>query len=188
MDKLVALASVVLLFAVLNVARAEDPKSPLDFKVTSIDGKPVDLADYKGKVIMMVNVASQCGNTHQYKGMEDLYKKYHDKGFVVLGFPANEFGAQEPGTNAEIAEFCKTNYSVDFPMFSKIVVKGEKIAPLYDFLTSPKTDPNYAGAIKWNFEKFLIGRNGQVAGRFEPKAKPESPEIVKIVEGELEKK
>jgi glutathione peroxidase len=188
MDKLVALASVVLLLAVLNVARAEDAKSPLDFKVTSIDGKPVDLADYKGKVVMVVNVASQCGNTPQYKGLEDMYKKYHDKGFVVLGFPANEFGAQEPGTNAEIAQFCKSTYSVDFPMFAKIVVKGEGIAPLYDFLTSAKTDPQHAGPIKWNFEKFLIGRNGQVAARFEPKAKPESPEIVKTVESELEKK
>ena len=174
--------------AALNVARAEDPKSPLDFKVTNIDGKPVNLADYKGKVILVVNVASQCGNTPQYKGLEDLYKKYQDKGFVVLGFPANEFGAQEPGTNAEIAQFCKSTYSVDFPMFSKIVVKGDGIAPLYDFLTSPKTDPQYAGPIKWNFEKFLIGRSGQVAARFEPKAKPESPEIVKAIEGEIEKK
>ncbi len=188
MDKFVVIASLSVLAAALNVARAEDPKSPLDFKVTDIDGKSVDLADYKGKVLLMVNVASQCGNTPQYKGLEELYKKYHDQGFVVLGFPANEFGAQEPGTNAEIAQFCKTNYSVDFPMFSKIVVKGEKISPLYQFLTSPTTDPQHAGEIKWNFEKFLIGRNGQVAARFEPKTKPEAPEVVKSIESELAKK
>jgi glutathione peroxidase len=189
MDKLVALGSVALLVAALNVARAaEDPKSPLDFKVDSIDGKPVDLSAYKGKVVMIVNVASKCGNTPQYKDLEELYKQYKDKGFVVLGFPANEFGAQEPGPNSEIAQFCKSTYGVDFPMFSKVVVKGDGITPLYDYLTSAKTDPNNAGPISWNFEKFLIGRNGAVVSRFKPKTNPQSPEVVKAIEGELEKK
>jgi glutathione peroxidase len=187
MDKFVALASLALLAAV-NVARADEAKSPLDFKLKNIEGKEVDLADYKGKVVLMVNVASHCGNTPQYKGLEDLYKKYGKDGFVVLGFPANEFGKQEPGTDTEISEFCKTKYSVDFPMFSKIVVKGEGINPLYDYLTSAKTDPQHAGPIQWNFEKFLIGRNGQVAARFAPKTDPESAEVVKSIEGELAKK
>ncbi len=167
-----------------TIAQAAD-KSPLDHKVTSIDGKPVDLAQFKGKVVMVVNVASRCGNTKQYTNLENLYKKYSDKGLTVLGFPANEFGKQEPGTNDEIAEFCKTKYQIDFPMFSKIVVKGEGIDPLYQTLTS---DQKFAGPISWNFEKFLIGRNGQVVARFSPKLNPESPEVIAAIEAELAKK
>jgi glutathione peroxidase len=167
---------------------AAEPKSPLDFKVTDINGQQVDLSQYKGKVVLMVNVASRCGNTPQYKGLEEAYNKYKDQGFVVLGFPANEFGGQEPGSDAEILKFCTDKYNVDFPMFSKIVVKGEGIAPLYDYLTSPKTDPNHAGAVGWNFEKFLIGRNGEVAARFKPKTGPNSPEVTQAIEAELAKK
>src|SRR5262249_4782635 len=161
--------------------QAADVKSPLDHKVTSIDGKQTDLSQYKGKVVLIVNVASYCGNTKQYTNLENLYKKYGTEGLVVLGFPANEFGKQEPGTDEEIASFWKSKYSVDFPMFSKIVVKGEGIAPLYENLTSKETDPNFAGDIKWNFEKFLIGRDGKVVNRFAPKLNPESPEVVDAI-------
>jgi glutathione peroxidase len=177
-----------LLMLACAAAQAADPQSPLDFKMTTITGQPADLSQYKGKVVLIVNVASHCGNTKQYKPLEAMYQKYKDQGFVVLGFPANEFGAQEPGSNEEIQKFCTDKYSVDFPMFSKIVVKGEGIAPLYDFLTSPATDPKYAGPISWNFEKFLVGRDGKVVGRFKPKTSPESPEVIKEIESELAKK
>lgn len=169
-------------------AFANDAKSPLDHKVNSIDGKPVDLSQYKGKVVLVVNVASRCGNTKQYTNLENLYKKYKEKGLTVLGFPANEFGKQEPGSDSEIQEFCTSKYQIDFPMFSKIVVKGEGIAPLYDHLTSDKTNAKYAGPISWNFEKFLIGRDGQVVARFAPKLNPESPEVIAAIEAELAKK
>ena len=185
---IVALSMVALLAALSSSAAAEDAKSPLDFKVKTIDGKDVDLSKYKGKVVLVVNVASQCGNTPQYKGLEDLHKKYKDKGLAVLGFPANEFGAQEPGSNEEIAQFCKKNYSVDFDMFSKIKVKGDGIDPVYKFLTDKQTDPQFGGDVKWNFEKFLIGRNGVVVGRFDPGVKPESKEVVSAIEAELAKK
>ena len=162
--------------------------SPLDFKLKSIDGKEVDLAQYKGKVVLMVNVASKCGNTPQYENLESIYEKYKAKGLVVIGVPANEFGKQEPGTDAEIKEFCTTKYNVTFPMMSKIKVKGEGIDPLYKFLTSKETDPKYAGDITWNFEKFLIGRDGQVSARFSPKTKPTAEEVEKAIMAELDKK
>lgn len=171
-----------------TAALAADAKSPLDYTLNGIDGKPVDLSKFKGQVVLVVNVASKCGNTPQYKGLEEVYKKYNDKGLTVLGFPANEFGAQEPGTDAEIADFCKSTYSVDFPMFSKVVVKGNGITPLYKHLTSKESNPQFAGDITWNFEKFLIGRNGQVVARFSPRTKPESDEVVKAIESELAKK
>jgi glutathione peroxidase len=136
---------------------------------------------------MIVNVASKCGNTPQYKQLEALYKKYSDKGLVILGFPANEFLSQERGTNAQIKEFCTSTYQVDFPMFSKIVVKGPGQADLYKYLTSKETDPQHAGDITWNFEKFLIGRDGQVVNRFTPKTKPDAPQVVKAIEAELGK-
>jgi len=137
---------------------------------------------------MMVNVASQCGLTPQYKQLEELHEKYAGKGLAVLGFPANEFGSQEPGTDAEIATFCKSKYDVKFDMFSKVVVKGDGQCPLYKFLTSKETDPKFAGDITWNFEKFLIGRNGEVVARFAPKVKPDSEEVLKAIEAELAKK
>ena len=161
---------------------------PLDFKVKDIDGKDVDLSQYKGKVVMLVNVASKCGNTPQYKQLEELNKKYKEQGLVILGFPANQFGSQEPGTDAQIKEFCTSTYQVDFPMFSKIVVKGAGQADLYKYLTSKDTDPQHAGDISWNFEKFLIGRDGQIVNRFKPKTKPDAPEVVKAIETELAKK
>lgn len=159
----------------------------LNFKMKSLDGKPVDLSKYKGKVVLIVNVASQCGNTPQYAGLEELHEKYADKGLAILGFPANEFGAQEPGSDTEIAEFCEKNYGVKFDMFSKVVVKGEGQCPLYKYLTSKDTDPKFAGDINWNFEKFLIGRDGNVVARFAPKVKPESEEVVSVIEEQLAK-
>jgi len=159
----------------------------LNFKMDRLDGKSANLADYKGKVVMVVNVASQCGLTPQYKGLEGLHEKYESKGLAILGFPANEFGKQEPGSNEEIAEFCKENYGVKFDMFSKVVVKGEDMCPLYKFLTSKETNPQHAGDISWNFEKFLINRDGEVVARFSPKVKPDSEEVIKAIEAELAK-
>ncbi|MCA9102743.1 MAG: glutathione peroxidase [Pirellulales bacterium] len=151
----------------------------------SLDGEDVDLSKYAGDVVLIVNVASKCGNTPQYKQLEALHEKYGDQGLAILGFPANEFGKQEPGSDEEIREFCTANYGVKFDMFSKVVVKGDGICPLYTFLTSEKTDPKFAGDIKWNFEKFLIGRDGQVVARFDPKMKPDAPEVVGAIETEL---
>ncbi len=179
-----------LLVVAPGVVRAEEggKKVPgvLNFKMKGLDGKEVNLAQYQGKVVLIVNVASKCGYTPQYKGLEALYEKYHKDGLVVIGVPANEFGRQEPGTDEEIAQFCSSKYNVSFPMLSKVVVKGEGITPLYRYLTSKETDPKYAGDIKWNFTKFLIGRNGEIVGRFEPKVKPE--EIAPAIEAELKKK
>ena len=152
-----------------------------NFTLPSIDGEPTSLANYKGKVILLVNVASKCGFTPQYSALESLYEKYKDQGLVILGFPANNFGAQEPGTNAEIKRFCSTKYSVTFPMFSKISVKGDDTAPLYQYLTE-KANPAVAGEIKWNFTKFLVDREGHIVARFEPKTTPDSPEVVAEVE------
>lgn len=160
----------------------------LNFTMDSLEGKPVKLSQYQGKVVLIVNVASQCGLTPQYDGLEKVYKKYNEKGLTVLGFPANEFGKQEPGSNKEIAEFCEKNYGVDFPMFSKVVVKGEGQCDLYKFLTSKETDPKFAGDIKWNFEKFLLNRKGEVVARFEPKVSPTSDVVMKAIEDELAKK
>jgi glutathione peroxidase len=159
----------------------------LNFKMKGLDGKEVDLSKYKGKVVLIVNVASYCGNTPQYEGLEDLHEKYADEGLAVLGFPANEFGKQEPGTDAEIADFCDKNFGVKFDMFSKVVVKGDGQCPLYKYLTSKDTDPKFAGDIKWNFEKFLLDREGNVVARFDPKVKPESKEVVSAIETQLAK-
>ena len=143
----------------------------LDFEVTSLDGKDVELSEYAGKVVMIVNVASRCGATPQYEPLQALYEKYEDKGFVILGFPCNQFGAQEPGSATAIREFCTENYGVTFPMFSKIDVNGDEAAPLYQHLTSEDTNPENAGEIGWNFEKFLISRDGEIVGRFTGRAR-----------------
>ena len=157
-----------------------------DFTLNSITGQPVPLSQYKGKVVLVVNVASKCGFTPQYKGLEAVYKKYESKGLVILGFPANNFGSQEPGTNSEIQSFCSRNYSVTFPMFSKISVLGSDQAPLYQYLTSKKTDPAFAGDIGWNFTKFLIDRNGKIVSRFDSAIEPESSEVTKAIETALQ--
>jgi glutathione peroxidase len=154
------------------------------FTLNSIDGQPAPLATYKGKVILMVNVASQCGYTPQYSALEATYEKYKDRGLVILGFPANNFGAQEPGTNEEIKTFCSRKYSVTFPMYSKISVKGADQAALYSYLTT-ETAPGLRGEIKWNFTKFLVDRNGNVVQRFEPEVTPDSKEVIAAIEKQL---
>ena len=163
-------------------AEAASPKSVLDFTMRDIDGKDVKLKKYKGDVLLLVNVASKCGYTPQYEGLEAVYEKYKGKGFEILGFPANNFGGQEPGTEAEIKEFCTSKYHVTFPMFAKISVKGEDADPLYKFLTSKETNPNFAGDITWNFNKFLVDRKGNVVARFTSKQKPESDEVTAAIE------
>src|SRR6202162_3112038 len=155
-----------------------------NFTLPNIDGKPMPLADFKGKVILMVNVASQCGYTPQYSALESIYEKYRDQGFVILGFPANNFGSQEPGTNAEIKKFCSAKYNVAFPMYAKVSVKGDDQTPLYKYLTE-SANPAYAGEIKWNFTKFLVDRNGHVIQRFEPDTTPDSPQVTSAIEQAL---
>jgi len=178
-----------LLAMVAGTALGEDSAAgPLGFKVKSITGQEIDLADYKGKVVLVVNVASKCGLTGQYEGLEAMYEKHQDQGLVVLGFPCNQFLWQEPGNDAQIAEFCSSTYKVKFPMFSKIEVNGKDAAPLYQYLTSLDTKPTGKGKISWNFEKFLIGRNGQVVARFSPRTEPTSKEVVAAIEAELAKK
>ncbi len=157
-----------------------------DFTLNSIDGQPVPLSAYQGKVVLLVNVASKCGFTPQYKELEALYEKYKDQGLVVVGFPANNFMAQEPGTNEEIKTFCTRTYNVTFPMYSKISVKGDDKAPLYQFLTDKSANPSTGGEIKWNFTKFLVGKDGKVIGRFEPAVKPDAPQVVAAIEKALQ--
>jgi glutathione peroxidase len=171
------------------VSRAADGAGtgPLQFTMKDIDGKDVKLGDFKGKVVMFVNVASECGYTPQYAGLEALYQKHKADGFVIVGVPANEFGSQEPGTDAEIKRFCTGKYQVTFPMMSKVVVKGDGICPLYQFLTGKDTDPRFAGDVAWNFEKFLVSRKGEVVNRFKSKVTPESDQIEKAVQAELKK-
>jgi len=181
-------------------------KNIYDFSLNKIDGTKSSLSEYKGKVLLIVNVASKCGLTKQYDGLEKIFEKYQEKGFFVLGFPANEFLSQEPGTNEEIQEFCRTKFGVKFPMYEKIVVKGKGQHPLYEYLTTEKKDatlkPNgtlferllsknllgSAHDIKWNFEKFLISRSGKILERFSPELDPTDPLITKAIEKALEEK
>jgi glutathione peroxidase len=158
-----------------------DSLTEIPFK--TMDGKDAKLADYKGKVLMIVNVASKCGNTKQYTPLEAIYKKYSPQGFTVLAFPCNDFGGQEPGTNEEIKQFCSTTYPVTFPLFDKIHVKGPAQAPLYAALTGPNA--KFPGDVKWNFGKFLIGKNGEVIARFEPKTQPDDAEVTSAIEAAL---
>lgn len=182
---LTALTAAGLAAGISGAAPDDKDKCVLDFKMKNIDGKEVDLSSYKGDVLLIVNVASKCGLTPQYEGLEALYEKYKDKGFKVLGFPANEFGKQEPGTDSEIKQFCTSNYNVTFPMFSKIVVKGDGIHPLYSYLTAVETDHVKPGPIAWNFAKFLVDRKGNVIARFDPKTTPDSDQVVKALETAL---
>jgi glutathione peroxidase len=153
-----------------------------DFTMNSIDGKAAPLATFKGKVTLIVNVASQCGYTPQYSALEAVYEKYRDRGFVIAGFPANNFGGQEPGTNEEIQQFCSRKYSVRFPLFSKISVAGADKAPLYQFLTDAT-----GTEIQWNFTKFLVDKSGKVIQRFESAVEPDSPEMIAAIEAALKK-
>ena len=153
-----------------------------DFTMKTIDGQQKSLADYRGQVLLVVNVASKCGLTPQYKALEEVYEEYKEEGFEVLGFPCNDFAGQEPGTEEEIQSFCSTNYNVTFPLFAKVKVVGADKHPLYQFLTSQQTSPEGAGEVAWNFGKFLIGKDGQVVARFSPKTAPDAPEVLKAIE------
>ncbi len=164
-----------------NNQKGAKMNSIYDFTVKDIDGKNVKLEQFKGKVMLVVNVASKCGFTPQYKGLQEIYSQYKDEGFVILGFPANNFLHQEPGTNEEIKQFCSLNYNVTFPMFSKISVKGKNIAPLYKFLTEKESNPEFSGGISWNFNKFLISRDGKIVARFGTRTKPESEEVIQAI-------
>ena len=162
-----------------------EPKSIYDFTMRSIDGQPTSLKTYHGKVVLLVNVASKCGFTPQYAGLEALYEKYKDRGLVIVGIPANNFMSQEPGTDEEIKKFCTNKYNVTFPMMSKVSVKGDDQTPLYVFLTGKDSDPQFSGDIKWNFTKFLFDRNGNPVARFEPNVTPDSPQVTTAIESAL---
>src|SRR5579871_5414232 len=170
---------------ILMTASLFGASNVLEFTLNSIDGKPAPLSEYKGKVVLIVNVASNCGFTPQYEGLEAVYRKYKDQGFVVLGFPANNFGGQEPGTNEEIKTFCTRKYSVTFPMYAKISVKGADKAPLYQFLTDKQANPATGGEIQWNFTKFLVGKDGKVITRFESAIDPQSADVTAAIEKAL---
>ncbi|MBK9216158.1 MAG: glutathione peroxidase [Chloracidobacterium sp.] len=172
---------------ILNPTPTEPPpqRSVYEFTMKDIDGNDVRLDTYRGKVVMIVNVASKCGYTPQYEGLENIYKKYKDRGFVVLGFPANNFLGQEPGSDADIKDFCRLTYGVSFPMFSKISVTGSDQHPLYTLLTSKRSDPEFGGDITWNFNKFLLDRNGKVVARFATKELPESETVAAAIEKQL---
>lgn len=192
MRSLLSLACVVI---AANLSFADDKKqgatpvtSALELKMKGLDGKEVDLSKYKGKVVLFVNVASKCGYTSQYKGLQALYEKHEKDGLVIIGVPANEFGAQEPGTDEDIQKFCSSKYNVSFPMLSKVVVKGEGICPLYKFLTEKATNPTSSGDIKWNFEKFLLNRKGEIVSRYGSAVSPDSDELTKAISAELAKK
>lgn len=167
-----------------EVKPAAAPSSVHDFKMKSLDGKAVDFSQYKDKVLLIVNVASQCGATPQYKELQALHQQYAERGLVVMGFPCNQFGRQEPGNAAAIKQFCSSNYGVKFPMFEKIDVNGSKQSKLYDFLKSNADDHADIG---WNFEKFIVGKDGKVTARFKTGTQPDAPEVVKLLEEELSK-
>jgi glutathione peroxidase len=181
--KTLVLCAAICLLAVTAFAAS----SIYDFTMDALNGTPTPLSNYKGKVVLVVNVASQCGYTYQYEGLQALYTKYKDQGFVIAGFPANNFGEQEPGTNEEIGAFCRSKFGVTFPMFAKISVLGTDKAPLYQFLTSAQANASTTGEIQWNFTKFLIDRNGKVIRRFESPVEPSSHELVSAVEAALKK-
>jgi glutathione peroxidase len=163
--------------------------APLDQDMKTLDGKDVNLAEkYKGKVVLLVNVASKCGLTPQYEQLQALHDKYSKQGLAIVGVPCNQFKGQEPGTADEIAEFCEARYGVEFDLLAKVDVNGADAAPLYKYLTSKERNPKFGGDIGWNFEKFLFNREGQLVARFAPRVKPDSPEVVEAIEAELAKR
>ena len=191
MMKRASIVFTTLLIASLSFAQTRTGgKVPevLNFTMKNITGQPVNLSKYQGKVVLIVNTASECGYTYQYEGLQALHKKYAAQGLSILGFPSNDFGAQEPGTDPEIQQFCKANYGVEFDMFSKVKVLGTNKVPLFQHLTSSATNPKFAGEINWNFEKFLIGRDGQLLGRFKSPVEPESRELTAAIEAALAKR
>jgi glutathione peroxidase len=167
--------------------QAVTAESVYDFELDDIDGNPTKLSEYEGKVLLIVNVASECGFTPQYAGLQAIYKQYQDRGFAVLGFPANNFGNQEPGTNEQIKRFCTTAFGVSFPLFAKISVKGQDKHPLYQYLTATEAGRQFGGEIKWNFNKFLIDRNGQVIAVYGSKTEPQDPQLTADIESALGK-
>ena len=177
--------TLILMLLIASGTTAARATSIYDFTMKSIDGQPVSLKSYDGKVVLLVNVASKCGFTPQYTGLEALYEKYKDRGFVIVGIPANNFGSQEPGTNEEIKTFCTRKYNVTFPMMAKVSVLGDDETPLYRFLTDKSANPQIGGDIKWNFTKFLFDRNGKPVARFEPAVTPDSPEVQSAIESAL---
>ena len=185
--------SVICLFAMVvggsgrDVSAQEEMKKVHDFKMTKLNGEEIELGSYKGKVMLVVNVASKCGLTPQYKQLQALHEKYADQGLAVVAFPCNQFGGQEPGTAEDIQEFCSTKYDVSFDMFSKIEVNGDNACELYKVLTSTPTKPAGKGKISWNFEKFVIDTEGQVVARFSPRTKPDDNAVIETLEGELAK-
>jgi glutathione peroxidase len=174
-----------MLMALLGMSVMAAEKTVYDFTLNSIDGQPMPLSSFKGKVVLLVNVASRCGYTPQYTALESIYEKYKDRGFVIVGFPANNFGAQEPGTNQEIKTFCTAKYHVTFPMMAKVSVKGSDITPLYQFLTDKTAHPDTGGEIGWNFTKFLVGPDGKVIARFDSAVEPDSPQVTGAIEKAL---
>jgi glutathione peroxidase len=177
----------ILTLCIAAAASNAQAKNIYAFTMKSIDGDPVSLNSFKGKVVMVVNVASKCGFTPQYTALQSIYEKYKDRGFVIVGVPANNFAQQEPGTNEEIKTFCSRKYSVTFPMMSKVSVKGDDKTPLYQYLTDPGQDPKFSGDIKWNFTKFLVDRNGNIVARFEPATTPDAPEVQSAIDSALGK-
>jgi glutathione peroxidase len=175
----------LMLLGMIAGAMAFGASSVYDFTMSSIDGAAAPLSSFKGKVVLLVNVASKCGYTPQYAGLEKLYEAYKDRGLVIVGVPANNFGSQEPGTNEEIKTFCSRNYNVTFPMMSKVSVKGADTAPLYQYLTDKSANSKTGGEIKWNFTKFLVDKNGNVINRFEPAVTPDAGELIKAIEAAL---
>jgi glutathione peroxidase len=185
LEETVRKLALVLTLCVAGVCMALPANSVYNFTLKSIDGQPVSLRSYHGKVLLLVNVASKCGYTPQYAGLESLYEKYKDRGLIIVGIPANNFAGQEPGTNAEIKTFCRNKYNVSFPMMSKVSVLGDDKTPLYVFLTDKSVNPQIGGDIKWNFTKFLFDRNGKPVARFEPAVTPDSPQVTAAVESAL---
>ena len=179
--------SLILMMFIAAGVTAAYAASIYDFTMKSIDGQPVSLKSYSGKVVLLVNVASRCGFTPQYAGLEALYEKYKDRGLVIVGVPANNFASQEPGTNEEIKKFCSTKYNVSFPMMAKDSVLGDDETPLYKFLTDKSVNPKVGGDIKWNFTKFLFDRKGNPVARFEPAVTPDSSEVQAAIESALGK-
>jgi glutathione peroxidase len=177
----------ILLLCATCIGLAAQSKSIYDFTMRSIDGQQVSLGSYSGKVVLLVNVASKCGFTPQYTGLEALYEKYKDRGLVIVGVPANNFMQQEPGTNEEIKKYCSNKYNVTFPMMAKVSVLGDDETPLYQFLTDKSANPQIGGDIKWNFTKFLFDRKGNPVARFEPAVTPDSPQVIAAVESALGK-
>ena len=184
MNRIILIISLLVVIATIQ-AEEQNMNSIYNFKMIDIKGDTLQLSEFTGKVLLIVNTASKCGFTYQYEGIEKLHKTYNEQGFVILGFLANNFLKQEPGSDEEIATFCSINYGVTFPMFSKISVKGKTMHPLYQYLTSKETNPEFGGKISWNFNKFMISKEGKIINRFGSRDKPESEKIIKAIEGAL---